>query len=145
MNNLKVTIKQQNKLLVSLQGITDQLNVVKEKSKSQQVRDAISAVVDAVEAIEYNKNNIHGAFYDAEKTAIRATTEAKHIAPPPVQNVASNGKQETILKVCEELKASLAKQQEDINQLKRSQTQPPLHTPSRQKHNQLRLGIHPTT
>jgi len=118
MSRLKNIIKQQKKMLSNLQEVTDHLNLVKKKSSSQQIRDAIDAVVEAAELLGPNKNSLHGAFLDAEKAASRVTSEASE------QGAASTQKYEAILKVCEELKVSVPKQQEDINTLMRSQTPP---------------------
>ena len=57
--------------------------------------------------------------------SIRTNTEEIHVPTPSDQDGTGNKKLETILNVCEELKASLAKQQEDIDQLKRPQIQSP--------------------
>lgn len=123
-SRLKNIIKQQNKMLHNLQEVTDQLNAVKEKSKSPQVRDAIDAAVEAAELLGPNKHSLHSAFYEVEKETIRITSEAKPVIFAYEHNAANTTKHEAILKVCEELKVSVAKQQEDINMLMRSQTSP---------------------
>lgn len=124
MSNLKNLIKLQNIMMNALIDTSDQLNSIKEKSKSLQVREAINAVLEAVETLSTNRNSIHGGFYEAQKVAVKAISEQKATAPLHDQNAARLATQEAILKVCEELKASVAKQQEDINLLKTSR--PPL-------------------
>ncbi|KAL4104699.1 hypothetical protein QTP88_019981 [Uroleucon formosanum] len=104
-SSLKNQIRQQHKLINALLEGTNSLNLVKEKSKFPHVREAIDVVIDA-----------------AEKAATRASTQQKPIPPPHEWDAERHAKQDAILKVCEELKASVAKQQEDINQLKRTQT-----------------------
>ncbi|KAL4100925.1 hypothetical protein QTP88_020950 [Uroleucon formosanum] len=121
-SSLKSQIRQQHKLINALLEGTNSLNLVKEKSKSPHVREAIDVVIDAAEAIQANRHILHGAFYKAEKAATRASTQQKPIPPPHEWDAERHVKQDAILKVCEELKTSVAKQQEDINQLKRTQT-----------------------
>jgi len=118
-SSLKNQIKQQNKLINTLLEGTNNLNLAKKKSKSPHVKEAIDMVVDAAEA---NRPLLHGAFYEADKVAARASTQQKQIPLPLERDAESHAKQDAILKVCEELKASVAKQQEDINQPKRTQT-----------------------
>lgn len=65
-----------------------------------------------------NRASLHGAFYEAEKAGARAMEDHKPTDPQPDQSAKSQDKQEAILKACEELAISLAKQQEDINALK---------------------------
>lgn len=56
--------------------------------------------------------------HESENEAIRVGLEKKATVPPCEKNTTSLAKQEAILKVCEEMKASVVKQQEDINLLK---------------------------
>jgi len=81
------------------------------------VRDSIDAVTEAVATINGNKSGFHSAFYEVEKAAGNTSPEQRHAAPPHDLAV-SIAKQEVILRVCKEMKASVAKQQEDINTLK---------------------------
>lgn len=117
-SNLKHSIKLQNKIIGELLEGTKHLTLVKEKSKSPQVRDAIDMITEKVEELHTNKSSLHGAFYEVEKTGVRTTTERKPSEPQPDQSDKNHDKQEAILKACEALAVSLAKQQEDINEIK---------------------------
>jgi len=65
---------------------------------------------------EYAQNS--AAFFEAKKAGAQATAGKKATDIQPEQSTNSQDKQEAILKVCEALAASLARQQEDINALK---------------------------
>ena len=110
---LKNAIKQQNKAINRLLEATDQLLFTKEKSKSNTIINAIDQVTESAETLRPVTNSVHNAFYEAEKAAIRGSDRD--------QKVGSLANQEAILKVCDELKECVSKQQEDINALKNSQ------------------------
>lgn len=116
-------IKQQNKLINVLIDRADHLGFVRKKTKASQVREAIDAITEAVATINENKPDLHNAFYEVEKAAAKTSPEQRQGAPPH-DLAKSIAKQEVILRICEEMMASVAKQQEDIHQLKRSQLLP---------------------
>lgn len=97
MASLKNMIKQQYKTINALLAATDQLTLAREKTKSPLVENAIEQVIGSVEALKTSTSSVHGAFYEAEKAAIRGSTSD--------QGVASLANQEAILKICDELKA----------------------------------------
>lgn len=74
--------------------------------------------MEKVEKQHSNKSSLHGAFYEVEKAGARNTTEQKPADLQPEQSTNNHDKQEAIIKACEALAVSLAKQQEDINALK---------------------------
>lgn len=113
MANLKSAIKQQNKALNALLTNVDHLKVTKEKTKSPTVARAIEEVESSTEALRASTSSVHSAFYEVEKTAIRTNTQD--------QNAANLNIQEAILKICEDLKVCVNKQQEEINVIKTTQ------------------------
>lgn len=119
-SSLKNSMKQQNKIISDLLDAIDQLIIVKEKTKSPQVKEAIEAVTGLAEKLNSNRTSLHNAFFEIEK----AVTEKKLADPQPKQSSNSQDKQEAILKACEALAVSLARQQEDINVLKSNHSTP---------------------
>jgi len=94
----------------------DYLKLTREKTKSTTVVSAIYEVLGSIEALKTITSSVHSAFYEAEKAAIRTKT--------PDHNAANLANQEAILKICEDLKSCVNKQQEDINVLKITQAAP---------------------
>jgi len=114
--NLKSIIKQQYKALNVLLTNVEHLKTTKDKTKSPTVMKAMDEVIDSSEALKTVTSSVHNAFYEAKKAAIRAKNTDQHTTSHTIQ--------ETILKVCEDLKDRLDKQQEDIKDLKSSQAAP---------------------
>lgn len=114
MANLKSVIKQQNKALNALLTNVDHLKATKEKTKSPTVVRAIEEVESSTEALRASTSSVHSAFYEVEKTAMRTNTQD--------QNAANTNIQEAILKICEDLKVCVNKQQEGIDEIKTAQT-----------------------
>ncbi|XP_025193646.1 uncharacterized protein LOC112593468 [Melanaphis sacchari] len=110
---LKNAIKQQNKALSILMAATDHLNLAKEKTKSPIVVGAIEEATRSAEALKATTSNVHSAFYEAEKAAMRSHT--------PDHNAASLANQEAILRVCEDLRTCVTQQQEEIIKIKSTQ------------------------
>jgi len=107
-----------NKIISDLLVGIDHLTLVKEKSRSPQVKEAIDIVAGKVEKLHTNKSSLHSAFFEVEKAGARTMTEQKPADPQPERSAKVHDKQEAILKACEALAVSLAKQQEDINAIK---------------------------
>lgn len=108
--NLKSAIKHQYKALNAMMKNVDHLNVIKEKTRSTAITNAIDEVIHSSEALMSATTSVHGTYYEAEKAAFRTKDTHQHTTSPNIQ--------EAILKVCEDLKDRLDKQQEDINELK---------------------------
>lgn len=79
---------------------------------------AMDEVIGSSEALKTVTSSVHSAYYEAEKAATRAKNIDQHTTSRTIQ--------ETILKVCEDLKDRLDKQQEDIKDLKSFQAAPAL-------------------
>jgi len=109
-------MKQQYKALNLLMTNVEHLKTTKEKTKSPTVMNAMDEVIDSSEALKSATTSVHSAYYDVEKAAIRAKNSDQHTTSRTIQ--------ETILKVCEDLKDRMDKQQEDIKELKSSQAAP---------------------
>lgn len=114
--SLKSIIKQQHKTLNVLLTNVEHLKTTKDKTKSPTVIKAMDEVIGASEALKTITKSVHSAYYEAEKAAIRVKYTDQHTTSRTIQ--------ETILKVCEDLKDRLDKQQEDINDLKSYQASP---------------------
>ncbi|KAL5246231.1 hypothetical protein ACI65C_013639 [Semiaphis heraclei] len=114
--NLKSIIKQQYKALNVLLTNVEHLKTTKDKTKSPTVMKAMDEVIGSSEALKTVTSSVHSAVYETEKVAIRAKNTDQHTMSRTIQ--------ETILKVCEDLKDRLDKQQEDIKDLKNSQAAP---------------------
>jgi len=96
MSSLKTTIKLQNKIINNLLEAIDHLSLVKEKSKSPQVREVVEAVVRKAEKLNTNRASLHGAFYEAEKAGARAMADHKPTDPQSDLSAKSQDNQEDI-------------------------------------------------
>ncbi|KAF0748135.1 Uncharacterized protein FWK35_00018869 [Aphis craccivora] len=90
----------------------------KEELERTRQAEAIDIVAGKVEKLHTNKSSLHSAFFEVEKAGARTMTEQKPADPQPERSAKVHDKQEAILKACEALAVSLAKQQEDINAIK---------------------------
>jgi len=112
MDKLKQVLKTQNVFITNLLSKIDHLKLVSTLTKSPQVREAIVATIEAAETLDGNRKALTGAFNDAE----RVSRQVKQLAPE--QHPTSLANQEAILSICQDIKTSIAKQQEDISELK---------------------------
>jgi len=85
-SNLKKSIKLQNKIISELIEGIDLLSLVKEKSKSPQIREAIDMVTGRVEKLHSNKSSLQSAFFEVEKVGARTMIEQKPADPQPTMN-----------------------------------------------------------
>jgi len=130
----KNKIKQQNKLISTLMSSMDDLNLAKEKTKSPHVQGAIEKVIEIAEEISSNRNSLHSAFYEAEKTATKISAEQASTHAADKMSI-SLSNQDAILKICQELKTTVEKQQADIDTLKSNQPNPTLTYAQQTKRN----------
>lgn len=117
---LKQVLKAQNVIITNLLSKIDHLKLVSTLTKSSQVKEAIAATKETAEGLNGNQKALIGSFNEAE----RATRHASKTTPE--QHPTSLANQKTTLNLCQDLKASIPKQQEDINALKTpsAKTQP---------------------
>lgn len=112
MDKLKQVLKAQDAIITNLLSKLDHLNKVSALTKSPQVKEAIAATIVTAAGLDGNRKTLIGAFYEAEREC-RQT-----IKPAADQHSTILANQEAILHTCQNIKESLAKQQEDIKDLK---------------------------
>jgi len=88
--NLKSTIKQQYKQISAMLAAIDQLATCREKTKSPVVMDAIDQVIKSSESLKSTTTSVHSAFYEAEKAAIRGSSDQKTITAEIVPALEEN-------------------------------------------------------
>ncbi|KAL4134772.1 hypothetical protein QTP88_006487 [Uroleucon formosanum] len=111
LENLKNIIKQQNKIICGILESTSHLYICKEKTKSQIVAESIERVIDSTENLKSCTNSLHGAFYEAEKAAIRVNNDQKtaaHVTAPVLEETRS---------AINELRVMIEKQGEAMGEL----------------------------
>lgn len=114
MDKLRQVLKAQCAIITNLLSKMDHLKLVSTLTKSPQVKEAIVAAIKATEALDGNRKTLIDAYNEAERAS-------RHVKKPaPYQHPTSLAKQEALFSICQDIKASIAKQQEDINNLKNS-------------------------
>lgn len=109
---LKQVIKAQNILINTLMEKAGDLKQVSSQTRSSPVKQAINAIIAAVETLDENQKTLHSVFLETEKAARSLRKPINDHLPASVIN------QDTILSICQELRITLNRQQEDINTLK---------------------------
>lgn len=128
--SLKSSLATQDGGLRLLFQKAETLEVFAEKTRSPAVKEAIEELLAVVKGLKESRELVVRAFNmtltnmlaleTANNKKKKEMAEPKQTVPQPEQNALNQDRQEAILKACEELAISLAKQQEDINALKSS-------------------------
>ncbi|KAE9537585.1 hypothetical protein AGLY_006608 [Aphis glycines] len=107
-DKLKQKLRAQSAIISGLLSKLDLLKLISTLTKSPQVKDAIGATIESAAGLDGSRKAVIGAFNEVERASRQA---------PAVHPSTSPASQKAILSICQEIKSSIAKQQEDISSL----------------------------
>ncbi|KAE9528677.1 hypothetical protein AGLY_012252 [Aphis glycines] len=101
-------LRAQSSIISDLLSKLDHLKLISTLTKSPQVKDAIAATIESAAGLDGSRKAVIGAFNEVERVSRQA---------PAVHPSINPASQKEILSICQEIKSSIAKQQEDISSL----------------------------